>query len=70
MSDRSYLFFVGLYILGALYIGVDLMIYVLVAVMFFEGVTNLTLTGLTQKVCKKKLDPGLLKFESIPRFNF
>jgi hypothetical protein len=70
MSDRAYLFFVGLYILGALYMGADLMIYILVVVMLFEGVTGLTIMGLTQKIRKVKLDSGLLKYESRHRFNF
>jgi len=70
MSDRSYLFLLGLYILSALYMDMDLMIYVLVGVMLFEGITDITLTGITQKIRKVKLDPGLLRYESTPRFNF
>lgn len=70
MSDRAYLFVAGAYILIAMYMGIDMMIYGLVVVMFFEGATNLTLTALTQKIRKVKLDPGLLKYEATPRFNF
>ena len=70
MSDRVYLFVVGIYILIALYLGIDLMIYALVVVMLFEGVTGLTLTRLTQKIRKVNLDPGLLKYETKTRFNF
>ncbi len=70
MSDRSYLFILGLYILAALYIDNDLMIYALVGIMLFEGITDFTLTGLTQKIRKVKLDPGLLRYESAPKFNF
>ena len=70
MSDRTYLFVAGAYILTALYLGNDLMIYALVIFMLFEGVTGFTLTGITQKIRKVKLDPGLLKYESMPKFNF
>jgi len=70
MSDRAYLFVLGLYILAALYVDMDLMIYVLVGVMLFEGITNITLIGITQKIRKVKLDSGLLRYESTPRFNF
>ncbi len=70
MSDRAYLFMVGAYILGALYMDMDLMVYALVVVMFFEGATGLTITGVTQKIRKVKLDPGLLIYESKQRFNF
>ncbi len=70
MSDRAYLFLLGLYILGALYVDMDLMIYILVGVMLFEGITDITLTGITQKIRKVKLDPGLLRYESTARFNF
>lgn len=70
MSDRTYLFVVGLYILAALYMDIDQMIYALVAVMFFEGITDLTLTSFTQKILKVRLDSGLLEYESIPRFRF
>lgn len=70
MSDRTYLFVAGAYILTALYLGNDLMIYALVIFMLFEGVTGFTLSGITQKIRKVELDPGLLKYESTPKFNF
>lgn len=70
MSDRAYLFVVGAYILSALYLGIDLMIYALIVFMLFEGLTGFTLTGITQGMRKVKLDSGLLKYESTPRFNF
>ena len=70
MSDRTYLFVVGAYILTALYLGNDPMIYGLVVFMLLEGITGFTLTGITQKIRKVKLDPGLLKYESTPKFNF
>ena len=70
MSDRAYLFIVGAYILTALYLGIDLMIYALVVAMLFEGVTGLTLTRLTQKIRKVELDTGLLRYEKAPRYNF
>ena len=70
MSDRAYLFVVGAYILFALYLGNDLMIYGLIVFMLVEGITGFTLTGITQKIRKVKLDPGLLRYESTPKFNF
>lgn len=70
MSDRAYLFIVGAFILSALYLGIDMMIYALVVFMLFEGITGFTLTGITQKIRKVELDPGLLKYESTPKFNF
>ena len=70
MSDRVYLFVVGAIILSALYLGIDMMIYALVVFMLFEGITGFTLTGITQKIRKVELDPGLLKYESTPKFNF
>ena len=70
MSDRVYLFMIGSYILIALYFEIHIMIYLLVAVMLFEGVTGYTITRLTQKVRKVELDSGLLNIETIPKFNF
>lgn len=70
MSDRTYLFLVGAYILTALYLGNDPMIYGLVVFMLFEGITGFTLTGITQKIRKVNLDAGLLKYEMTPKFNF
>lgn len=70
MSDRAYLFIVGSYILVALYFEVHIMIYALVAFMFFEGVTGYTATWLTQKLRKVELDSGLLSIDATPRFNF
>jgi hypothetical protein len=70
MSDRAYLFVVGFYIVTALYLEIELMIYGLIVFMLFEGVTGLTLTSVTQKIRKVKLDSGLLQYETSPRFNF
>ena len=70
MSDRAYLFAVGMYVLCALYLGVDMMIYALVGIMFFEGVTGATITGLSQKARNVVLDAGLLRYDTVPRFNF
>lgn len=70
MSDRAYLFFSGLYILCALYLSIDSMIYALIVVMFFEGVSGLTLTSLSQKVRGLSLDSGLLRYDAPPRYNF
>ena len=70
MSDRTYLFIVGLYVLCALYFEIDLMIYALVVLMFFEGISGITITGISQKLRKVKLGSGLLKYEATPRINF
>ena len=61
---------VGLYVLCALYFEVDLMIYALVVIMMFEGITGITITGISQKISKVNLGSGLLRYEATPRFNF
>ena len=70
MSDRSYLFIVGAYILLSLYIEIDLMIYVLVAIMFIEGVSGFTITDLTQKMMGLQIESELLTYPTKTRFNF
>lgn len=69
MSERYYLFFLGLYILCALYIEVDMMIYVLSAFMIFEGLTSWRLTTALQKIRKITLEPGLVVFQTKQRFD-
>ncbi len=70
MSDRAYLFLAGLYILVAMYMGLDMMIYALVVIMFFEGITGFTLTGFSQKLRNVQLQTDLLIYENKSRFNF
>ena len=68
MSERFYLFYVGLYILFSLYLGFDAMIYALAALLIFEGVTNIALTTVLQKMRKVTLESGLVAFETKKRF--
>ncbi len=70
MSERAFLFIVGAFILLALYIEIDLLIYGLCAWLVFEAVTNIRLTTLSQKIMKKSLSPGLTVFQTKQRFNF
>ncbi len=70
MGERVYLFIVGAFILLALYIEIDPLIYGLCAWLVFEAVTNIRLTVLLQKVMKKSLLPGLTVFQTKQRFDF
>ncbi|MDH5710210.1 MAG: hypothetical protein OEZ15_00895 [Gammaproteobacteria bacterium] len=70
MSDRVYLFLVGLYMLIALYFELHLMIYILVGIMLIEGITGWTLPLVTQKLIKADVDTGLLKLAKEPIFQF
>ena len=70
MSDRIYLFFVGLTILTALYLESNLMIYMVAIIMFLEGLSGWTLPRITQTIRKVELEPCLLKLSKPPRFNF
>lgn len=70
MSERSYLFIVGIYVLTALYLEVDLMIYGLSLWLIFEAATDLRLTTLSQKLLGRDVPPGLTVFKSRQRFDF
>ena len=70
MSERFYLFLVGLYILCALYMGMDMMIYGLSVLLVFEGLTDLRLTIGLQKMRKITYETGLVAFKTKLRFNF
>ena len=70
MSERLFLFIVGAYILSALYIELDLMIYILCGWLLFEGLTNIRLTTLSQKLIRKKVPAGLTVFKTHIRFEF
>ena len=70
MSERFYLFLVGLYILCALYMEMDMMIYVLSVLLVFEGLTDLRLTTVLQKMRKITYETGLVAFKTKLRFNF
>ena len=70
MSERIFLFLVGVYILIALYLGVDLMIYMLSLWLLFEAITDIRLTTLSQKLMKQTVPAGLIVFKTHQRFNF
>lgn len=70
MSERIFLFFVGVYILIALYLGMDLMIYMLSLWLLFEAITDIRLTTLSQKLMKQTVPAGLIVFNTHQRFNF
>ncbi len=69
MSERLYLFLVGVYILISLYIGLDYLIYALVAWLVFEAITDLRLTTLLQAARRVRLDSGLVVFRTKNRFD-
>ena len=70
MSNRVYLFVIGLCILASLYLESNIMIYMLAVIVFLEGVSGVTITSLSQKIRNVKLESGLLQLEKTPRFNF
>ena len=70
MSERVFLFIVGVYILIALYLGMDVMIYLLSLWLLFEAITDIRLTTVTQKFMKKSVPAGLIVFNSTQRFDF
>ena len=70
MSDRVYLFLVGLYMLVALYLELHLMVYLVVGMMLIEGITGWTLPLVIQKLRKTDIDSGLLKLAREPSLQF
>lgn len=70
MSERAFLFIVGAYILSALYIESDVMIYALCLWLLFEGLTDIRFTTLSQSLVKKVLPAGLAVFKTRCRFDF
>lgn len=70
MSERIFLFIVGATILLALYIEVDIIIYLLCGWLLFEGITDVRITTLSQKLFNKTVPAGLTVFQSQTRFNF
>ena len=69
MSERLYLFFVGVFILSGLYFEIDMMIYLLTLWMDFESVTDIRLTTLSQKIIQKTVPAGLTVFQFHQRFS-
>lgn len=70
MSERLFLFLVGAYILIALYLGMDSMIYMLSLWLLFEAITDIRLTTLSQNLMKQTVPAGLIVFQTHQRFNF
>jgi hypothetical protein len=70
MSERFFLFIVGAYILTTLYVDIDIMIYALCAWLLFEGISDIRLTSLTQKIAHKTVPAGLTTFRTHERINF
>lgn len=70
MSERMFLFSVGAYILTALYLEINLMIYVLCLWLLFEGVSGILLTRMSHKVISLADPVGLTTFRTQQRFNF
>jgi len=70
MSERVFLFIVGAFILTALYIEIDLLIYGLCIFLLFEAITNIRLTTLSQKLLNKNIPAGLILFQTKQRFDF
>lgn len=70
MNERTYLFLVGATILAALYLELDTVIFGLSLWLAFEGITDLRLTTLLQKLRNKSIPPGLTVFKSQQRFSF
>ena len=69
MSERLYLFLVGVSILFALYFETEIVIYGLVVLLIFEAVTDIRITTLTQRIRHVSLDSGLFAFQSRKRFD-
>lgn len=70
MSERLFLFFVGAYILTALYIEVEIMIYLLCIWLLIEAITDIRLTTLTQKLTHNPLPVGLTLFHAHQRIDY
>lgn len=70
MSDRIYLFLVGLYLLLALYLESHIMVYALVVIQLTEGVLGWTLPRLSQKISGTEIEPDLLQLAKTPKFQF
>jgi len=68
MSERIYLFIIGAFILLSLYLESKMMIYVLCVLLLFEGITDIRMTTLTQKISGHSVDSGLFAFKATPRF--
>ena len=72
MSNRLYRLFVGLILLTGLYFDLPVLIYSLIAVVLFEGITNLRVPVLVSKIrdAPGNMDEGTLGLPFRQRFNF
>ena len=70
MSNRTYLFFIGMYILAALYLELDIMIYAVVTLLFIEGILDWNLSWLLYKLRGVEPESGLLLLTKSPKYNF
>jgi hypothetical protein len=68
MTERVYLLLVGVYILVALYLEKNYMIYGLAVFLVFEGISGLRLTTLIQKARRVSLSHGMVDFNAKARF--
>jgi len=67
MTERMYLLLVGIYILSALYLENNYLIYGLAVFLVYEGVSGVRLTLLIQKARHVSLRYGLVDFNSTGR---
>lgn len=68
MTERMYLLLVGAYILVALYLENNYLIYGLAVFLVFEGVSGFRLTNLVQKTRHVSSTCGLVNFNTKVRF--
>lgn len=69
MTERLYLFLVGAFILLALYLQNNYLIYGLAVLLTLEGFSGIRLTRLLQKARRVSLDSGLVEFNTHARFD-
>jgi hypothetical protein len=70
VSERLFLFIVGVYILTGLYFEIDVMIYALSVLLLLEGLTNVRITTLSQSLTRQPVAAGLTVFQTSQRINF
>ena len=70
MSERLFLFVVGVFILLSLYFQIDIIIYILCLWLLLEAITDIRITTLSQKWMRKTVPSGLTVFQTQSRFDF
>jgi hypothetical protein len=68
MSERMYMLIVGIFILISLYVEFDYLIYGLVVLLMFEGLSNIRLTTTLQQARHVTLKPGVVMLGLKSRF--